>query len=31
LALKFMGVDDFAKFLESQNERAKDLIGLYRK
>ena len=31
LALKFMGVDDFAKFLETQNERAKDLIGLYRK
>jgi len=31
LALKFMGVEDFAKFLESQNERAKDLIGLYRK
>jgi tripartite-type tricarboxylate transporter receptor subunit TctC len=31
LALKFMGIDDFAKFLESQNERAKDLIGLYRK
>ena len=31
LALKFMGVDDFAKFLEAQNERAKDLIGLYRK
>ena len=31
LALKFMGVDYFAKFLETQNERAKDLIGLYRK
>jgi tripartite-type tricarboxylate transporter receptor subunit TctC len=31
LALRFMGVEEYAKFLESQNERAKDLIGLYRK
>jgi len=31
LALKFMGVEGYSKFLEAQNERAKDLIGLYRK
>ena len=31
LTLKFMGVDEFTKFLESQNERAKQLIELYRK
>jgi tripartite-type tricarboxylate transporter receptor subunit TctC len=31
LTLKFMGVDEYAKFIESQNERAKELIGLYRK
>jgi tripartite-type tricarboxylate transporter receptor subunit TctC len=31
LTLKFMGVEDYAKFLESQNERAKELISLYRK
>jgi tripartite-type tricarboxylate transporter receptor subunit TctC len=31
LALKFMGVEEYSKFLEAQNERAKDLIGLYRK
>ena len=31
LTLKFMGVDEFGKFLESQNERAKQLIGMYRK
>lgn len=31
LALKFMGVEAFVKFLDAQNERAKDLIGLYRK
>jgi len=31
LALKFMGVEEYGKFLESQNERAKELIGLYRK
>ncbi len=31
LTLKFMGVEEYAKFMETQNERAKDLIGLYRK
>jgi tripartite-type tricarboxylate transporter receptor subunit TctC len=31
LTLKFMGIDEFSKFLESQNERAKQLIQLYRK
>ena len=31
LTLKFMGVDEYAKFIETQNERAKELIGLYRK
>ncbi len=31
LALKFMGVEEYAKFMESQNERAKELIALYRK
>jgi len=31
LTLKFMGVDEFGKFLESQNDRAKQLIQLYRK
>jgi tripartite-type tricarboxylate transporter receptor subunit TctC len=31
LTLKFMGVEEFGKFLESQNERAKQLIGMYRK
>jgi tripartite-type tricarboxylate transporter receptor subunit TctC len=31
LTLKFMGVEEFTKFLESQNERAKQLIELYRK
>ena len=31
LTLKFMGVDEFGQFLESQNERAKQLIELYRK
>ena len=31
LTLKFMGVEEYTKFIESQNERAKDLIGLYRK
>jgi tripartite-type tricarboxylate transporter receptor subunit TctC len=31
LALKFLGVEEFSKFLEGQNERAKDLIKLYRK
>jgi tripartite-type tricarboxylate transporter receptor subunit TctC len=31
LTLKFMGVEEYGKFLESQNERAKQLIGMYRK
>lgn len=31
LTLKFMGVEEFSKFLESQNERAKQLIAEYRK
>ncbi|MEW6335363.1 MAG: tripartite tricarboxylate transporter substrate binding protein [Thermodesulfobacteriota bacterium] len=31
LTLKFMGIDEFGKFLESQNERAKQLVGMYRK
>lgn len=31
LTIKFMGVEEFTKFLEGQNERAKQLIGMYRK
>jgi tripartite-type tricarboxylate transporter receptor subunit TctC len=31
LTLKFMGVEEFGKFLDGQNERAKQLIKLYRK
>ena len=31
LTLKFMGVQEYAKFIEAQNERAKELIALYRK
>lgn len=31
LSLKFMNIADYGKFIESQNERAKQLIGLYRK
>ncbi len=31
LTLKFMGVEEFGKFLDAQNERAKQLIALYRK
>ena len=31
LTLKFMGVEEYAKFMETQNERAKQLISLYRK
>jgi len=31
LTLKFMGVEEYAKFMETQNERAKELIALYRK
>jgi putative tricarboxylic transport membrane protein len=31
LTLKFMGIEEYGKFLEAQNERAKQLISLYRK
>ena len=31
LTLKFMGIEEFGKFLDGQNERAKQLIGEYRK
>jgi tripartite-type tricarboxylate transporter receptor subunit TctC len=31
LTLKFMGVEEFGKCLDSQNERAKQLVGMYRK
>ena len=31
LTLEFMGVEEFGKFLDSQNDRAKQLIELYRK
>jgi tripartite-type tricarboxylate transporter receptor subunit TctC len=31
LSLKFMAIAEYAKFIENQNERAKSLIGLYRK
>ena len=31
LSLKFMGIEEYGKFMEEQNERAKSLIGLYRK
>ena len=31
LTLKFMGIDEYSKFIEAQNERAKQLIGMYRK
>jgi tripartite-type tricarboxylate transporter receptor subunit TctC len=31
LTLRFMGVEEYTKFIESQNERAKQLIGMYRK
>ncbi|HSB73530.1 MAG TPA: tripartite tricarboxylate transporter substrate binding protein [Candidatus Methylomirabilis sp.] len=31
LTLKFMGVEEYSQFIESQNERAKQLIGMYRK
>mgnify|MGYP001493714983 FL=1 len=31
LTLKFMGIEEFSKFLEGQNERAKSLIAEYRK
>ncbi len=31
LTLKFMGVEEYGKFIDAQNERAKQLIGMYRK
>ena len=31
LTLRFMGIEEYTKFIESQNERAKQLIGMYRK
>jgi len=31
LTLKFMTIEEYGKFIESQNERAKQLIGMYRK
>lgn len=31
LTLKFMGATEYTKFIEAQNERAKELISLYRK
>lgn len=31
LTLKFMDIEEYGKFLESQNDRAKQLISLYRK
>lgn len=31
LTLKFMDIAEYAKFIESQNDRAKQLIGMYRK
>jgi tripartite-type tricarboxylate transporter receptor subunit TctC len=31
LTLKFMGIEEYGKFLEAQNERAKQLIAMYRK
>jgi tripartite-type tricarboxylate transporter receptor subunit TctC len=31
LSLKFMGIDEYARFIEGQNDRAKQLIGMYRK
>jgi tripartite-type tricarboxylate transporter receptor subunit TctC len=31
LTLKFMGIEEYGKFIESQNDRAKQLIGMYRK
>ena len=31
LSLKFMGIEEFGKFLDGQNERAKQLIAEYRK
>lgn len=31
LTLRFMGVEEYSQFIEAQNERAKQLISLYRK
>jgi tripartite-type tricarboxylate transporter receptor subunit TctC len=31
LTLKFMGVEEYGKFIDAQNDRAKQLIGMYRK
>lgn len=31
LTLRFMGIEEYTKFIDSQNDRAKQLIGLYRK
>jgi tripartite-type tricarboxylate transporter receptor subunit TctC len=31
LTLRFMGVEEYTKFIDAQNERAKQLIGMYRK
>jgi tripartite-type tricarboxylate transporter receptor subunit TctC len=31
LTLKYLGIEDYAKFIETQNERAKQLISMYRK
>ncbi len=31
LTLKFLAIEEYGKFIESQNERAKQLIGMYRK
>jgi tripartite-type tricarboxylate transporter receptor subunit TctC len=31
LSLKFMGIEEYARFIEGQNDRAKQLIGMYRK
>ena len=31
LTLKFMAIEEYGKFIESQNELAKQLIGMYRK
>jgi tripartite-type tricarboxylate transporter receptor subunit TctC len=31
LTLKYLGIEDYAKFIGTQNERAKQLIGMYRK
>ena len=30
LTLKFLGIDEYSQFLEDQNNRAQELIKLYR-